>query len=124
MKYLLLINNDETEADHMAPEDLEALMSAYDTFHQEITKAGVLLGGERLQPTATARLVRVNGDGQRVVTDGPFTETKEQLGGFFMVDVATEDEAIGWAAKIPHAARAHIEVRPVWCGPEDGDGAA
>ena len=78
-------------------------MEAYGAFGQEIEEKGVHVAGEGLQPTATATTVQVR-DGERLVTDGPFAETKEQLGGFYLLECKDLDEAIGWAAKIPGAA--------------------
>ena len=87
-------------------------MDAYGAFGQEIEDSGVYVAGEGLQPTATATTVRVR-DGERLVTDGPFAETREQLGGFYLLECKDLDEAIGWAAKIPGAQVGSIEVRPV-----------
>ena len=94
------------------PEQIQETMAAYGAFGQEIEAAGVHVAGEGLQPTATATTVRVR-DGERLLTDGPFAETKEQLGGFYLLDCKDLDEAIGWAAKIPGAQQGAVEVRPV-----------
>ena len=94
------------------PEDMEATTRAYMAFTQEVQDTGILLAGEGLYPTPTATTVRVR-DGERSVTDGPFAETKEQLGGFYLLDCKDLDEAIGYAAKIPGAQSGCIEVRPV-----------
>ena len=94
------------------PEQIQQTMAAYGAFGQEIEEKGVHVAGEGLQPTATATTVRVR-DGERLITDGPFAETKEQLGGFYLLDCKDLDEAIGWAAKIPGAQSGHVEVRPV-----------
>ena len=112
MKYLLTIYADESRYATMTPEDSTALMQAYGAFGQEAQAAGVLLGGEGLQPTATATTVRVR-DGETLLTDGPFAETREQLGGYYLLDCADLDEANRWAAKIPDAAGGAVEVRPV-----------
>ena len=93
------------------------LMAAFGAFHEEITAAGVCQGSERLQPTHTATTVRVR-DGKVASTDGPFAETKEQMGGYYLIDVANLDEAVAWAQKIPTATYGSIEVRPIW-EPED-----
>jgi hypothetical protein len=85
-----------------------------------MTEKGVLLAGEGLYPTPTATTVRVR-DGERAVTDGPFAETKEQLGGFFVLDCNDLDEAIDWAAKIPGAQIGSVEVRPVMVFDEAGN---
>lgn len=87
----------------------------YMEFGEEAGPAGVIVGGEALQPTASATTIQVEGGrgGDVVTTDGPFAETKEALGGFYLLECADLDEALGWAAKIPGAWRGKIEVRPV-----------
>jgi hypothetical protein len=112
MKYLLTIYSDESRYATMTPEDSGELMRAYGAFGTEAQDAGVLLGGEGLQPTATATTVRVR-DGETLLTDGPFAETREQLGGYYLLDCADLDEAARWAAKIPDANGGAVEVRPV-----------
>ena len=86
------------------------MMDAYREFGREA--AGVIVSGDALHPTHTATTVRVR-DGERLLTDGPYAETREQLGGYYIVDVADIDEAISWAAKIPGASTGSVEVRPV-----------
>jgi hypothetical protein len=108
MQYLLLIYGPESEAEDFSPET----MKAYDAFWAHVTERGVLRAGEALHPSATATTVRVR-DGQTLTTDGPFAETKEVLGGFYVVDVADLDEALGYAAMIPGAKSGSIEVRPI-----------
>ena len=88
-------------------------MAEYGAFMEEMGKRGVLQGGERLRPTTDATTVRVR-DGETVTSDGPFAETKEQIGGYFVVDAKDLDEAIEIAAKIPGARFGSIEVRPIW----------
>jgi hypothetical protein len=112
MKYLLAIYMDEASFADVSPEQAQAMTAEYGALTQQLADAGVLLAGEGLQQTATATTVRVR-DGERVVSDGPFAETKEQLGGFYMIDVANLDEALGWAEKIPSARTGSIEVRPI-----------
>ena len=112
MKYLLTIYADESRYATMTPQDSAALMEAYGRFGQEAQEAGVLLGGEGLQPTATATTVRVK-DGEALFTDGPFAETREALGGYYLLDCPDLDSATGWAAKIPDATGGAVEVRPV-----------
>src|SRR5918912_3506697 len=112
MKYLLTIYTDESRYATMTPEESAQLMAGYGAFGREAQQAGVLLGGEGLQPTATATTVRVR-DGETLLTDGPFAETREQLGGYYLVDCADLDEATRWAAKIPDARAGAVEVRPV-----------
>ena len=112
MKFLLTIYADESRFATMTPEESGQLMESYGVFGREAQEAGVLLGGEGLQPTATATTVRVR-DGETLLTDGPFAETREQLGGYYLLDCADLDDANRWAAKIPDAANGAIEVRPV-----------
>jgi hypothetical protein len=112
MKYLLLIyGNEAADARRPQPEQ-EREMQAYFEFTDQVNKAGVMAGGEALHPTATATTVRIR-DGKLTTTDGPFAETKEQLGGFYLLDCKNLDEAIEWASKIPHAAIGSIEIRPI-----------
>jgi hypothetical protein len=112
MKYLLTIYNDESGWSEVTPEQSGQIMAAYEAFGRAATEAGVMLGGEGLQPTSTATTVRVR-DGETVTSDGPFAETREQLGGYYLLDCRDLDEAIGWAARIPGAQQGSIEVRPV-----------
>ena len=105
MQYLLLIHDDETA-------DNGDLMPEYISYTQALAASGALVGANQLQPTETATTVRVR-DGETLVTDGPFIETKEALGGYYLVEAETLDEAIEWAAKIPSAKFGHIEVRPI-----------
>jgi len=113
MRYLLMICTDESADTAMSPEEAQARMALYAAFGQEMTERGVLTGGERLRPTTDATTVRVR-DGEVLTADGPFAETKEQIGGFYAVDCADLDEAIEIAAKIPGASTGTIEVRPIW----------
>jgi hypothetical protein len=112
MKYLCTIYGDETGWNDVTPEQMSEVMNAYFVFSEAAEKAGVLLGGEGLERSSAATTVRIR-DGERVLSDGPFAETKEQLGGFYLLDCANLDEAIEWAAKIPGAATGSVEVRPV-----------
>ena len=112
MRYLLTIYGDESGWNDITPEQSQQIMAAYGAFGEEAQAAGVLLGGEGLQPTATATTVRVR-DGEALFTDGPFAETREQLGGYYLLDCKDLDDAIGWAAKIPGAQSGSVEVRPV-----------
>ena len=105
MQYLLLIHDDETA-------DNGDLMPEYMSYTQALAASGALVGANQLQPTDTATTVRVR-NGETLVTDGPFIETKEALGGYYLVEAETLDEALEWAAKIPSARFGHIEVRPV-----------
>jgi hypothetical protein len=105
MQYLLLIHDDETV-------DNGDLIPEYMAYTEELRVSGSLLGANQLQPSDTATTVRVRG-GETLVTDGPFIETKESLGGYYLVEAGSLDEAIDWAAKIPSARFGHIEVRPI-----------
>ena len=112
MKFLLTIYSDESGWTNASPEDVQRIMQAYGAFGQAAQDAGVLLGGEGLQPTSTATTVRVR-DGETLTTDGPFAETREQLGGYYLLDCKDLDDAIGWASRIPDARGGSVEVRPV-----------
>jgi hypothetical protein len=112
MRYLLSIYGDESQMASAPAEGVRQMSDAYATFTAELRDAGVMLGGDALQPTSTATTVRVR-DGERLFTDGPFAETREQLGGFYLIECDDLDEALGWAARIPGAATGSIEVRPV-----------
>jgi hypothetical protein len=112
MKYVLAIYGDESARANATAEQGIAMMQAYETLTREMEEAGVLVAGEGLQPTSTATTVRVR-DGERLLTDGPFAETREALAGFYLVEVSELDRALAWAAKIPHAQLGSIEVRPV-----------
>ncbi len=113
MRYMLLINSDESRYETMTEEDGAKLMDAYGTFTGDLQKAGALVGSDRLQPSTTATTVRVR-DGQTLTTDGPFAETKEQFGGYYTIEVKDLDEALTWAARVPSATYGSVEVRPIW----------
>ena len=112
MEYLLLIYSDEKAWDAMPKAELEAVYGEYMAFTEAIRKSGNYKNGNPLQPTTTATTVRVKG-GKTLTTDGPFAETKEQLGGYYLVDAKDLDEAIALAARIPSARIGSIEVRPI-----------
>lgn len=114
MKYMLLIYTPE---DAPLPVPPEQYYQGYFRFRDEVTRAGAMQSGAPLQPTATAKSVRVR-DGETLTTDGPFAETKEQLGGFFILDCASPEQAIAYAAKIPGALYGTVEVRPLMAVPE------
>ena len=113
MRYLLLIHDDESILPKMPQQEMEELMADYGKFNKEMEAAGVYQHSARLRPVATATTVRVR-KGDTLTTDGPFAETKEQLGGYYLIDVKDLDEAIRWASKIPSARFGCVEVRPVW----------
>jgi hypothetical protein len=112
VEYALLIYGDEGEAGAVTPEEIEKHADAFAVFVREAMDRGVLRGGHPLQPTSVATTVRVR-DGKLLTTDGPFLETKEALGGFFIIECADLDEAIAFAAKIPAAHAGSVEVRPI-----------
>jgi hypothetical protein len=112
MQYLLLIYDAESGWAKMTAAQQAAMYQEYGQFTQQITESGNFRAGHQLKPAATATTVRVR-DGKRVLTDGPFAETKEQLGGFYMVEAKDLDEAISIAARIPSAKNGSIEVRPL-----------
>ena len=109
MKYLLLIYGDEATYLNRPKEAALASMAAYTAYTKAMQEAGVLLAADRLRPTAEARTVR-----QKSVTDGPFAETKEQLGGYYLIEAPDLEAALAWAARCPGAQHGSIEVRPVW----------
>jgi hypothetical protein len=112
MQYMLLIYNDPSGWDSMSEAERGEMYQAYGTYTAELQASGKHVAGDALQPVETATSVRVR-DGETLTTDGPFAETKEVLGGYYLIDVETLDEALEWAAKIPSARYGHIEVRPV-----------
>jgi hypothetical protein len=113
MQYLLLIYGNEAGMQSAVKADVEQMVAAYGAYTEALKKAGVLAGANRLQPTASASTVRVT-DGKSKVLDGPYAETKEQLAGYYMIDVPDLDAALSWAARCPGASFGAIEVRPVW----------
>jgi hypothetical protein len=112
MQYMLLIYNDPATWESMSQEEQGAVYNAYGTFTEELQASGKMVAGDALQATDTATSVRVR-DGETLTTDGPFAETKEVLGGYYLIDVDTLDEALEWGAKIPGSSYGTIEVRPV-----------
>jgi hypothetical protein len=111
MKYMLMIYRDE--AAHGAGQTGGAHSAAYVAYAQALKEAGALVGGDRLQPSATATTVRA-GAGAPEILDGPYADTKEQFGGFYVIDVPDLDAALRWAALCPGAAQGAVEVRPLW----------
>jgi hypothetical protein len=112
MQYLLLIYGQESDWAKLTPAQHGAMNQEYGQFNKEIMEKGKYVGGNRLTPVATATTVRVR-DGKRVTTDGPFAETKEQLGGYYLINANDLDEAIAIAARIPAARQGSVEVRPI-----------
>ena len=109
MQYMLLIHH---EADNLTSTELPQMMQEYMTFTQDLVKSGKFKAGDRLESSASARTVRVR-NGKTVTTDGPFAETKEQLGGYYIVDAKDLEEAVAIAARIPGARTGSIEVRTI-----------
>lgn len=113
MRYMLLIAADDADGHQLPPAEEAQLMGDYAAFTEALHEADAMRGGERLRPSSTATTVRVRA-GETLVTDGPFAETKEHLGGFYIIEAADLDAAVAWAAKIPGAAHGSVEVRPIW----------
>ena len=111
MKYLLALISEEGGLRDASPEEMKAVMDSWAAYSQQTVDAGAFVAGEGLQESATATTVRFR-DGEQLVTDGPFAETKEQLGGFYLLECKNLDEALEWARKIPFTNGA-VEVRPV-----------
>jgi hypothetical protein len=112
MKYALLLYADEAEWDGLDPEAQGEVMAQHGAATEAMQAAGAYVGGEALSLTDTARTVRLR-DGKPLVTDGPFIEAKEALGGFYLVECASMDEALEWAARLPEARIGGVEVRPL-----------
>ena len=112
MKYLCLIYDEEKKWASMSKSEIDAVMHEYFTFTEDITKSGHMVAGESLLPTSTATTVRVR-NGKASTTDGPFAETKEQLGGFYLIEARDLNDAVQVAARIPSARTGCVEVRPV-----------
>lgn len=110
--YMLLIYGDESIWAGLTPDQVSAEMGAYFAYSEELAKAGVLVGGDELHSVTTAKTLSLM-DGKQRVVDGPFAETKEALGGYYMVNVETIEDALHWAAKCPGARFGRIEVRPI-----------
>lgn len=113
MQYLLMIYGNEAAMQKATEEQRGQMMPAYAAYTEAMNKAGVLRGGNRLHPTTAASTVRV-ANGKTQVLDGPYAETKEQLGGYYLIEVPDLDAALSWAAKCPGASQGSIEVRPIW----------
>ena len=113
MKYMLLIYRDEAAIEATSKAEGAQIMAAYVAYTEALKKAGALAGGDRLQSSTAASTVRV-ANGKTQVLDGPYAETKEQLGGFYLIDVPDLDAALAWAARCPGAGHGTVEVRPLW----------
>jgi hypothetical protein len=113
MEFMLLLNADEKIWTTMPEDEAGRTFAAYMAYTQALHDAGVFVAGSRLERSATATTVRVSADGKASVLDGPYAETKEQLGGYYLIDVPDLDAAISWAARCPAASHGVIEVRPL-----------
>jgi len=113
MRYLLLIGSENKTAAPPSPAEGQAMVQAFMRFSEEVRAAGKTVVSERLRPEDEASRVRVKA-GQRQVTDGPFAETKEVLGGFYLLECASKEEALEWAKKVPIREGGYVDVRPVW----------
>jgi hypothetical protein len=118
VKYLALIYADEDVWETFSDADREAAYGQYRAFADDARAAGVLAGGDELGSTRDATTVRVR-DGEALVTDGPYSEVKEALGGYFVLECGSPEEAAGWAARIPGASHGSVEVRPVYVDPAE-----
>lgn len=113
MQFMLLIHGDEALMNAATPVDSTGMSADYAAYNAALIKAGALRGGERLRSTKSARSVRKR-DGKTEILDGPYAETREQLGGFYIIDAPDMEAALDWAARCPAAAHGTIEVRPIW----------
>lgn len=113
MEYMLLVYSNEQAMESVPQEQIGGVVEAYALYTRALQDAQILRGSNRLRPTSAATTVRVAG-GQTRALDGPFAETKEQLGGYYMIDVPDLDAALAWAARCPGAQHGSIEVRPIW----------
>jgi hypothetical protein len=113
MKYMLLIMGDETKMNAVPTVGDTGMSEEFAAYHAALAKSGALVGGERLRPTSAAASVRVR-DKKAVILAGPYAETQEQLGGYYVIDVPDLDQAIEWAKRCPSARSGTIEVRPIW----------
>jgi hypothetical protein len=113
MQYMLLIYDNEADWQKLPPTARQALMNEYEAFADGIVKSGQFKAADRLSPSSSATTVRVR-DGRTLTTDGPFAETKEQLGGYFLIEAEDLDAVVAVAARIPSARAGCVEVRPLW----------
>lgn len=113
MKYMLLMYANESQAADFTPEDLQAVNKDWQVLLKDAHAAGVIVATNGLAPVTSATSVRVR-EGKTLITDGPFAETHEQFGGYFLLNCKDIDEAIGWAARIPHAKYGTVEIRPLY----------
>jgi hypothetical protein len=113
MQYMLLIYGDERAAESIPREQMTEIINAHMAYGQSLRDAGAWVASNRLRPTSAATTVRIT-DGKTKVLDGPFAETKEQLGGYYLIDVPDLDAALSWASRCPAVRYGTVEVRPIW----------
>lgn len=113
MEYMLLIYSEPSGFDALSPAQQAQGLAAYGAYSEALVKAGMMRGGNRLQPTSAATTVRVQ-SGKTEVLNGPFAETREQLGGYYLIEAPDLDAALAWAARCPGAHHGRVEVRPIW----------
>ena len=113
MQYLILIYQDEQRASEIPPDEMETMMGEYFAYSNALRDEEVARGGNALERSSMARSIRVR-DGERIVTDGPYAETREQLGGYYLIECETEEQAIDAAARCPGAKWGTVELRPIW----------
>lgn len=113
MQYMLLIYGSESDWQAAPKDEVDQRMAAYRAYTEAMIKAGAMVAGSRLQPVAAATSVRIAG-GKTNVLNGPYAETREQLGGYYVIEAADLDAALSWAARCPGAAYGAVEVRPIW----------
>ena len=113
MQYMLLIYGDESAMQTTTPAQAGEMIAAYGAYTEALRKAGILVSSDRLKPTSAATTVRLSA-GKTEVLNGPYAETREQLGGYYLIDVPDLDAALSWAARCPGASHGALEVRPIW----------
>jgi len=113
MQFMILIGSDEAAEAKASPKEQEEVFMAYNKYSEDLKKAGVMLAGDALHPTSKGARVSVDGSGKRKVVDGPFAEAKEVIGGYYLIQVKSKEEAVEWAARCPGAAHGVVEVREV-----------
>src|SRR5262245_15776741 len=113
MQYLLLLHVNEAGWSKLTKDEQDRGVAAYRAYTEALKQAGALVGGNRLQPSTAATTVRV-ADGKPQVLDGPYSDSKEQLGGYYLIDVADLDAALSWASRCPASSHGAVEIRPIW----------
>ncbi|MDX2031431.1 MAG: YciI family protein [Blastocatellia bacterium] len=116
MEYMILIYSDEQAWANMPQDQLKAVYGEYMSYSQELAEAGVIRGGSELAPSTSATTLSLR-NGEVVTTDGPYAETKEQLGGYYLIEAENLDQALAWARKCPGVKAGHLEVRPLMKDP-------